>query len=145
MHSSIRRLLRNAALMAVVTFAMAVVLQRYANSTGPLPGAHSTVTPAVSSSDSSGSGWQDGTYTSAAEGYLSDVEVTVVIENGAISAVTVDASGETPALGGEAAEVLLMAILTNGGTAGVEAVSGATFTSNAVLAAAEVCLEQAAG
>ena len=87
----------------------------------------------------------DGTYTSSAKGCLSDVEVTVTVSGGKVSEVAIDASGETPELGGAAAETLADALtLTKAGsTNGVDAVSGATLTSEAVFTAMNDCLSQA--
>ena len=50
---------------------------------------------------------------------------------------------ETPEVGGKAAESLARSLLDAGGTAGVDTVSGATMTSNAVLSAMDACLAQA--
>ena len=55
-----------------------------------------------------------------------------------------DASGETPELGGKAAETLSASLLAAGSTVGVDAVSGSTMTSDAVFAAMNDCLAQAA-
>ena len=46
-------------------------------------------------------------------------------------------------MGGKAAESLARSLLDAGGTAGVDTVSGATMTSNAVLSAMDACLAQA--
>ena len=85
----------------------------------------------------------DGTYTSSAKGCLSDVEVTVTVSGGKVSEVAIDASGETPELGGAAAETLADALTKAGSTNGVDAVSGATLTSEAVFTAMNDCLSQA--
>ena len=60
------------------------------------------------------------------------------------ASVVIDASGETPELGGKAAETLSASLLAAGSTAGVDAVSGSTMTSDAVFAAMNDCLAQAA-
>ena len=85
----------------------------------------------------------DGTYTSSAKGCLSDVEVTVTVSGGKVSEVAIDASGETPELGGAAAETLADALTKAGSANGVDAVSGATLTSEAVFTAMNDCLSQA--
>lgn len=92
---------------------------------------------------SAASDLKDGTYTASAKGCLSDVEATVTVSGGKMTDVQIDASGETPDLGGEAASSLADAILTAGGTDGVDAVSGATLTSDAVFTAVNDCLSQA--
>lgn len=122
---------RNIVIMAIVTVIMAVVLSLYIKSTGTVPAADSTASLA------------DGTYTSSAKGCLSDVEVTVTVSGGKVSEVAIDASGETPELGGAAAETLADALTKAGSTNGVDAVSGATLTSEAVFTAMNDCLSQA--
>lgn len=87
----------------------------------------------------------DGIYTATASGFAGDVTVTLEVSGGAVSFVEADASSETPERGGRAAEQLAPAIAQAGGTQGVDAVAGATVTSNAVLSAADDCLAQAAG
>ena len=86
----------------------------------------------------------DGTYTASAQGCLSEVGVTVTITGGKVTNVVIDASGETPELGGKAAETLSASLLAAGSTVGVDAVSGSTMTSDAVFAAMNDCLAQAA-
>lgn len=84
-----------------------------------------------------------GTYTATAQGFLSEVTVTVTVdEAGTITEVAIDAAGETPALGGAAAESLQGAIVEAQGTA-VDTVTGATFTSKAVISALTECLTEA--
>lgn len=66
------------------------------------------------------------------------------ITGGKVTNVVIDASGETPELGGKAAETLSASLLAAGSTVGVDAVSGSTMTSDAVFAAMNDCLAQAA-
>lgn len=68
----------------------------------------------------------------------------MTITGGKVTNVVIDASGETPELGGKAAETLSASLLTAGSTVGVDAVSGSTMTSDAVFAAMNDCLAQAA-
>ena len=121
---------RNIVIMAIVTVIMAVVLSLYIKSTGTVPAADSTASLA------------DGTYTASEQGCLSEVAVTVTVTGGRVN-VAIDASGETPELGGAAAETLADELTKAGSTAGVDAVSGATLTSNAVFTAMDSCLAQA--
>ena len=79
--------------------------------------------------------------TATAKGFASDVTVNITLENGAIAAMTVDASGETAGLGQLAMEeeftsqfIGKSAPLTLGD--GIDAISGATITSQAVVDAA---------
>ena len=57
--------------------------------------------------------------------------------------MAIDASGETRSLGGAAAETLADALTKAGSANGVDAVSGATMTSEAVFTAMNDCLSQA--
>ena len=84
-----------------------------------------------------------GTYSASEKGYSSDVKVDVTVdESGSITDIKVDASGETPTIGGEAAPVMAENI-KSGQRLDVDTVSGATFTSKAILAATENALTQA--
>lgn len=130
-----KRFLRNALLMAVVTFLMALSLVFYIHNTEPLPGGENPNSVLL----------LDGVYTSVQQGYLSEVTVTVTISSGMVSDVQVDASGETPALGGVAAAQLAAALTEAGSSANVDVVAGSTYTSEAVLAGMDDCLAQAAG
>ncbi len=85
-----------------------------------------------------------GTYTATAKGYSSDVTVTVTLTEAGIADVVLDVSGETPFVGGAAAEPLKAAILEKQ-SADIDVVGGATLTSNAVIAALQKCLDEAAG
>lgn len=130
-----KRFLRNALLMAVVTVLMALSLVFYIHNTDPLPGGENPDSVLL----------LDGVYTSVQQGYLSEVTVTVTISSGMVSDVQVDASGETPALGGVAADQLAAALTEAGSSANVDVVAGSTYTSEAVLAGMDDCLAQAAG
>lgn len=85
-----------------------------------------------------------GTYTATAKGLNADVTVTMTFDETSIVDVVIDASGETPEIGGAAAETLIQQVL-NGQTAEIDGVSGATFTSSAVRKAATECIAQAKG
>ena len=82
-----------------------------------------------------------GTYTGEAQGIFVPVKVAVRVSETEIVSVVIDATGETPELGGIAAEKMAAAIM-NAQTPNVEAVSGATVTSKAIIAAATSALEQ---
>ena len=127
-----KQLTRNGIIMLVVIILMAIGLKMYIGSTGTVPAADNAAS------------YTDGTYTASAKGCLSDVSVTVTISGGKVSDVTIDASGETPSLGGAAAETLAVQLKEAGTTKGVDAVSGSTMTSDAVFTAMDDCLAQAA-
>ena len=120
-----KKLTRNVIIMAVVTVIMAVVLGLYIKYTGTVPAADNAAS------------LTDGIYTSSAQGCLSDVT------GGRVTGVEIDASGETPELGGTAAETLADQLTKAGSTSGVDAVAGATMTSDAVFTAMDDCLSQA--
>ena len=126
-----KKLTRNVIIMAVVTVIMAVVLGLYIKNTGTVPAADNAAN------------LTDGTYTSSAKGCLSDVSVTVTVSGGKVSEVAIDASGETPELGGAAAETLSAQLTQTGSTAGVDAITGSTMTSEAIFTAMDACLAQA--
>ena len=110
-----KHLTRNAILMGVLTLIMGIVLSLYIASTG-----------------------------TSAQGYASEVTVTVNVTGGKVTNVQIGADGETPEVGGKAAGTLAAALLDAGGTAGVDGVTGATMTSKAVFTAMKDCLAQAA-
>ncbi len=84
------------------------------------------------------------TYTAEAQGFSSKVKVTVTVDANAITEVKVDASGETPALGGAAADKLAKQVM-DAQSAEIDGASGATMTSKAVMNAVADCLAQAGG
>lgn len=86
--------------------------------------------------------WTDGTYTEAAKGKNGSFDVTVVIENGTISSVTVGDNKETPDRGGIAIDQLPGQIVEEQSYE-ADVVSGATVTSNGIRDAVARCLEKA--
>ena len=127
-----KHMTRNIILMLVLDVILGIVLALYIANTGTVPAADNAAP------------YTDGTYTASAQGYLSEVGGTVTITGGKVTNVVIDASGETPELGGKAAETLSASLLAAGSTVGVDAVSGSTMTSDAVFAAMNDCLAQAA-
>ena len=85
-----------------------------------------------------------GTYTAAAKGIASDVTVTMTFDEKSITDVVIDVSGETPDIGGAIGEDMAKAIL-EAQSADIDAVSGATVTTDAIRAAAADCISQASG
>ena len=123
---------RNILLMLILDIILGIVLSLYIANTGTVPAADNAAT------------YHDGNYTASAKGCLSDVSVTVTITGGKVTNVAIDASGETPELGGKAAESLARSLTEAGSSAGVDAISGSTMTSDAVFTAMDDCLAQAA-
>ena len=85
-----------------------------------------------------------GTYKGEATGHSSSVVVEAEFTNSEIKSVKIDASGETATIGGPAAEELQKTIVEKQ-SADVDAVAGATETSNAIKAAMQKCIDQASG
>jgi fumarate reductase flavoprotein subunit len=84
----------------------------------------------------------DGVYDETIRGHLGNVTVTITVEGGVLTGVTADALLETPGLGGAAAQKLAERILETQ-SVDIDAVSGASVTSSAVLAAARACFVEA--
>lgn len=86
--------------------------------------------------------YQDGSYTASAQGFGGDVTVTVTIEGGYMTDITVDdASGEDAAYFSMAEDILddIMAAQS----AEVDTISGATFSSTGLKNAVAAALEEA--
>ena len=81
-------------------------------------------------------------YTGVGQGISGDVPVTVTIENGVICSVEVGENAETAGIGTNAIEQLPAKIVETQSIA-LDSVSGATITSNAILAAVEAALTEA--
>ena len=88
--------------------------------------------------------YQPGVYTGEAQGFGGAVAVAIEVSEEEILSAKVTADGETPAIGGTAAETLAAAIL-EAQSADVDAVTGATVTSNAVKEAAQKAIAAAKG
>ncbi len=86
--------------------------------------------------------YKPGTYTSSAKGIGSDVTVTMSFDEFSITDCSIVVSGETPDIGGKIGGDMEAAILA-GQTADVDAVTGATVTSDAIRKAAADCIQQA--
>lgn len=97
-----------------------------------------------SSSASNALSFKAGEYTAKAAGKNGDVEVKVTFDETSIKAIEVVSSNETAGLGDTAMDRISKAII-DGQTLAVDAVTGATLSSNAMLAAVEDCATQAGG
>lgn len=87
--------------------------------------------------------YEAGTYKgSSEEGYGGTVEVTVTVSEDAIENIVVAADGETPEIGGNAMTRIADEIIATQSLA-VDTVSGATMSSEALLAAVAVALTEA--
>ena len=98
----------------------------------------------LSQVDESGLVYQDGTYTGTATGFGGPITVSVTIKDGKITDISVlSAPGETSEYLSSAMAVLSRII--SGQTTNVDAVSGATYSSNGLIGAVRNALAQAAG
>lgn len=85
-----------------------------------------------------------GTYTATAKGNNGDVTVEVTFDEKSITGVTVKEHNETPGLS-DPAIAQIPAQIVAGNTLAVDAVTGATVTSTAILTAVADCVKQAGG
>ena len=90
------------------------------------------------------SSYTPGTYTAQAEGLNGPVTVEVTFSENAIESVGVAAHKETPGISDGAIEKIPAEIVA-GQTLNLDAVSGATYTSNAILNAVADAVAQAGG
>lgn len=99
----------------------------------------------VASADDSYTGPQyaDGTYRATGQGKIGQVPVTVVIEDGLISSVKIGQNSETGLMADEAAQVVIPQILETQSTEDIDAATGATCTSEAIVSAVASALERA--
>jgi urocanate reductase len=107
---------------------------------GALSGCTSS-TPSTPAAPEAG-GMTAGTYTATVPGMHGPLSVEVTVTADAIEDVQVTSHVETPAVGDWAVELMPAAIVEHQST-GVDAVSGVTITSGAILRAVEDCLTQA--
>lgn len=83
-----------------------------------------------------------GTYTGTAAGYNGPVSLKVTFSDSAVTAVEIDSEAETGHVGTPAYDIIFPDIIAANGT-GVDAVSGATFTSRAIKEAVNDAAQQA--
>ena len=86
--------------------------------------------------------WKDGSYSEEATGKKGKFEVTVTIEDGKILDINIGNNNETPDKGGVAIETIPDEIIDIQ-SPNVDAISGATITSDAIKDAVARCLERA--
>ncbi len=88
--------------------------------------------------------YEAGTYTGTAQGFGGTVTATVTVTGSGIESVELKGDSETPEIGGAALEKLGPAFV-EAGTSRVDAVAGATISSNAAMEAVGQALDQASG
>jgi len=88
--------------------------------------------------------YKPGTYTASAQGNNGPVELSVTFSEDAITEITIGEHAETQGLSDPAFEKIPAAIVQYQ-SLGVDTISGATYTSNAILDAVADCVAQAGG
>ena len=78
---------------------------------------------------------EDGAFTGEADGFLGPITAEVTVKDGKITDLVLTGEKETPEIGGTALEALKEAILAAGSVDGIDAVAGATWTSNGAFSA----------
>ena len=112
---------------------------------GTALGALTLATSGIASVATAESGiYTPGSYTSIVKGYDGYVKVTMTFDANSITACDVDASGETPSIGGVAAEQFAQAVLSEQ-SVDVTTSATAAVTLPALKKAAENCISQAKG
>jgi len=96
----------------------------------------------VASCSEAPSKWKDGAWQGKAEGAHGDVVLTVTVEKGKIKAITVDQQQEASGVSDAAFERVPREIIQKQST-NVDAVSGASLSSKAIMAAADDALAKA--
>lgn len=92
--------------------------------------------------DGADSPYADGTYTGEAQGYGGTVAVELTVENGKITDLTITSAEKEDTAYLDAASAVIDSILEQQST-DVDTVSGATFSSNGILHAAEDAMRKA--
>lgn len=119
-------------------------LSQAAKGTGPSesPSPSPSPTPVPVPDDAPNYGYEDGIYTGTGEGYGGEITVSVTVSGGQITAIEiVSAPDETPAYFSQALGVIEKILARQ--VPGVDAVSGATFSSEGIMEAVENALSGA--
>ena len=87
-----------------------------------------------SSSDPLSESYPDGTYTGTGTGFRGNTQITVTVENGEITTITVDSYQDDERFFSAAQNTVIEEII-NQQTVNVQTVSGATFSSNGIIEA----------
>lgn len=111
-------------------------------SVSPTPTAKPTPKPTSIPKPSGNVTYKDGTYSAEAEGFDGMVKVTITIKNGKVTKIT-NTNTDTREYFSKAWSKIQPAILKKQGVYGVDTVSGATFSSNGILEAAQKALAKA--
>ncbi|MGN1015162.1 MAG: FMN-binding protein [Butyricicoccus sp.] len=99
-----------------------------------------TAAQPIQAEDSVSGGYADGEYTGTAAGFGGDLTVSVIVSGGAIADVQIVSTADDAEYI-DKASALLQEIVDNQGADGLDAVSGATFSSNGILDAFRNAME----
>ena len=110
----------------------------------PTTAAETTAAETTAAEPAGDSTYKPGTYTASAQGNNGPVELSVTFSEDAITEITIGEHAETQGLSDPAFEKIPAAIVQYQ-SLGVDTISGATYTSNAILDAVADCVAQAGG
>ena len=110
----------------------------------PTPTPEATATPEATEVPANEGAFDlvDGTYTGAGTGFRGDISVTVTVENGYITAITINSYRDDEQYFSRAKSTVISEIIS-GQTSDVDAVSGATYSSNGIMEAVADALDVA--
>ena len=115
------------------------------DTTTAAPTTAAPTTAAETTAEPAGQGaYKAGTYTASAQGNNGPVELSVTFSQDAITEIAIGKHGETTGISDGAFEKIPAAIIENQ-SLGVDTISGATYTSQAILDAVADCVTQAGG
>lgn len=135
--------------MAALLLAMTLVLSgcskgENAATTAPESTQSTTAAETPAEGGSQKGAYTPGTYTASAQGNNGPVELSVTFSEDAITEITIGKHGETAGISDAAFEKIPAAIIKNQSLA-VDVISGATYSSQAILDAVADCVTQAGG
>ena len=87
--------------------------------------------------------FRNGTFEGTGEGYSGKVHVSITVENDVITAFSANADDDDPDYFGDAVDKVVPQIKSSLSADGIDACSGATYSSNGIIEAARNALEQA--
>ena len=130
--------------MAAIMAASVTACQSKPAETTAAPEEPTTAAESTAPAAAEGGAYTAGTYSASEQGFGGPVTVTITTSDSEITDVAIEGADETPGVGGAAFEPLQQAILDTQ-SAEIDAVSGATITSDAVKKAAANAIAQAKG
>lgn len=132
----------NPALASSVAIAAFAGLYATSNVVANAVTSNATTISSSSSASSSKGQYKDGTYTGTGTGFQPGMNVTVTVKNNKISSIDITSNNDTPGYFDQAAKVIPNEIIQSQSTE-VDAVSGATRSSNGIMEAVTDALKNA--